>query len=141
MRKRLATVAFVVAAFGDCGTATSSPGPSGSATPTRVPVIPLPTRLPDVISFANTLPLYEYDSTVPEPRGALPRRRRDLGDGRWSSEQVALSQRYAQTDEHGQFLLRLDALGDQFGAGVAGEMSHPGDHGLAGRVRVDVAYQ
>jgi hypothetical protein len=63
MRKRLATAAFVVAACGGCGTATSLPGPSEPAAPARVPVIPLPTRLPDVISFANTLPLYEYDGT------------------------------------------------------------------------------
>ena len=58
-----AVVALAVGALG-CGPALS-PTPGSSPLTSQPPVIPLPTRLPDKMTFEQTLPLFEYDRRVP----------------------------------------------------------------------------
>lgn len=61
----VAAIAAIGAMAGGCATPAITPDPSPSASRTFVPVVPLPTALPDVLSFSQTLPLYEYNRTAP----------------------------------------------------------------------------
>jgi dienelactone hydrolase len=58
--------ALVVLATGVIGCGPSrTTSPAEPPEPSRAAVIPLPTRLPDVLSFEQALPLFEYDRTIP----------------------------------------------------------------------------
>lgn len=59
----LSAVAVLAAAAAGCGPVVPV-SPSGSPMASQPPVIALPTTLPDVLSFQDALPLFEYDRTV-----------------------------------------------------------------------------
>jgi dienelactone hydrolase len=60
----VAVAAIALAIVSGCGTSASSPDPTRPADPSPVPVIVLPTRLADVISYSESLQLYEYDRSA-----------------------------------------------------------------------------
>jgi dienelactone hydrolase len=63
---RVAAAALVAAAVaGACAGPVPATAPKASTGPTPLSPIALPTRLPDVIAYADALPLYEYDRSAP----------------------------------------------------------------------------
>ena len=83
-RRLVAGVAVLALAVGliDCSPG-ASPASSESPLPSQPAVIPLPTHLPDTLTFEQTLPLFEYDRRVPFDVGQVssyPRSTADLAD-------------------------------------------------------------
>src|ERR1035437_3913720 len=77
------------------------------------------------------------DWRIRERCGARPALVRQYWGG--LAEEVALAERDTEPHQLIEFALGFDTLRDQLATGVTGEVSHAGDHGLAGRVCVDVA--